>query len=184
VRSIGAFSLAVLLATIGCGGGTSTMWEGRHWAQPGVRPWPLTIWVHGDVKDVAGYRPIDRFARAVHDEFVERGFVPRMTVSTLPPPPPPMLELHVVRWALPSDAAAAVAVVSPISSSTEIVVECKTHTVPGNPFDFRGAVYGYASIGSADPGLAADAAGRAVAEEIASGGSATYRDRPYVGLGQ
>jgi hypothetical protein len=157
------------------------MWEGRRWATLGITPWPLTIWVHGDVKDPHGYGPVDRLARGLQDELFERGLVPRMTVSTYPPPAPPMLELHVVHWSVPG-AGAAVALVSPIAPAVLIIVECKTHPLPPNPFDFRGTVYGYTSVMSDDAGGAAEAAGRAVAKELTSGGSATYPDRPYRGF--
>ncbi len=133
---IGAAAVALaLLATSGCNP-ARTMWEGRHWAKPGITPWPLTIWVHGSVKDPDGYGPVDRFARGLEDELFERGLVPRMTVSTYPPPAPPMLELHVAHWSVPG-AGAAVALVSPIAPAVLIIVECKTHPLPPNPFDFR-----------------------------------------------
>ncbi len=80
-------ALVALLATgcvsTGFDNSAHAKWETRHWAHPGIRPWPLVLWVYGDVKDPTGDRPIERFARTLEEELVELGKVPTSAALVL-----------------------------------------------------------------------------------------------------
>ena len=149
-----------VLAVFGCSGAS---WEARQWTRPGRPPSHLVIRIYGDVDSDGPEDPMSAFRQALVETLSKHGISAFVTVSPVRPPPPPRVDLRVVdgdsgnealAWALGG------------SSQGWMIVECTTHMPAGTAFSFQGRVEGQGG----DIAQAAAEVGRAIAEELASGG--------------
>jgi hypothetical protein len=123
------------------------------------------IRIYGEVANDGIEDPLSALRQALVHSLADRRINAFVTISPVRPPPPPRVDVQIVGGDSGNDAVAYFFGVG--SGQGWMVVDVRMHTPDGRGFAFRGRVEGWGE----ELKDAATEIGRAIAEELASGGT-------------